>query len=164
MPQGESNLCAQQGCIGFTRQGGFAEYVAVPHDQLVRRPVDLDPAAAAILVDAYATPQRALVAAGADVASTALVIGTGGLGLAAIQLLKASQVDRVASASGARPGSRRRMPQVQMSPLCLQTRVVPPVPSGVLLVRVGSISCSTRLAMGNRSPSLSMRCARAVPS
>ncbi|EJY55470.1 alcohol dehydrogenase GroES domain-containing protein [Alicyclobacillus hesperidum URH17-3-68] len=97
--RGESHLCSQQGCIGFTRQGGFAEYVAVPADQLVRRPAHLDPAAAAILVDAYATPQRALVAAHADKAATALVIGTGGLGLAAIQLLKADAVARVASAS-----------------------------------------------------------------
>lgn len=86
---GEDNLCIRQGCIGYTRPGGFAEQVAVPAIQLVRRPPSLAADAAALLVDAYATPYRALVEAGMVAGCTVLVIGTGGLGLATLQLLRA---------------------------------------------------------------------------
>ncbi|WP_067621386.1 alcohol dehydrogenase catalytic domain-containing protein [Alicyclobacillus acidiphilus] len=87
--RGQDNLCIRQGCIGYTRPGGFAEFVAVPVAQLVRRPETLDPAGAALLVDAYATPYRALMEAEMEPGRTVLVIGTGGLGLAALQLLQA---------------------------------------------------------------------------
>lgn len=96
---GQSNLCIRQACIGYTLPGGFAEYVAVPEKQLVRYPDGIHPAAAALLVDAYATPYRALVDAGMAPGLTVLVIGTGGLGLAALQLARAFDVGLVGAVS-----------------------------------------------------------------
>jgi len=92
----EEHLCPHQGVIGFTRPGGDAEYVAVPAQNAIRRPDGLDPAEAAILVDAYATPYRAMVWAGVAEEEAVLVIGTGGLGLAAVQIAKALGVPQVA--------------------------------------------------------------------
>ncbi|MDI9259553.1 alcohol dehydrogenase catalytic domain-containing protein [Alicyclobacillus sendaiensis] len=94
--RGEEHLCPRQGVIGFTRPGGDAEYVAVPAQNAIRRPEGLDAAEAAILVDAYATPYRAMVSAGAAEEEAVLVIGTGGLGLAAVQIAKALGVPQVA--------------------------------------------------------------------
>ncbi|WP_206831098.1 alcohol dehydrogenase catalytic domain-containing protein [Alicyclobacillus fructus] len=94
--RGEEHLCPHQGVIGFTRPGGDAEYVAVPAQNVLRRPEGLDPAEAAILVDAYATPYRAMVSAGAAEEEAVLVLGTGGLGLAAVQIAKALGVPQVA--------------------------------------------------------------------
>lgn len=94
--RGEEHLCPHQGVMGFTRPGGDAEYVAVPAQNAIRRPDGLDPAEAAILVDAYATPYRAMVSAGVAEEEAVLVIGTGGLGLAAVQIAKALGVPQVA--------------------------------------------------------------------
>ncbi|WP_076344686.1 alcohol dehydrogenase catalytic domain-containing protein [Alicyclobacillus vulcanalis] len=94
--RGEEHLCPHQGVLGFTRPGGDAEYVAVPAANVIRRPDGIDPAEAAILVDAYATPYRALVSAGLQGEEAVLVIGTGGLGLAAIQIAKALGAPQVA--------------------------------------------------------------------
>ncbi|WP_206885018.1 alcohol dehydrogenase catalytic domain-containing protein [Alicyclobacillus mali (ex Roth et al. 2021)] len=94
--RGEEHLCPHQGVLGFTRPGGDAEYVAVPAQNAIRRPDGLDPAEAAILVDAYATPYRAMVSAGVAEEEAVLVIGTGGLGLAAVQIAKALGVPQVA--------------------------------------------------------------------
>lgn len=92
---GQSNLCIRQGCIGFTRSGGFAEQVAVPGVQLVRCPANLPAVSAALLVDAYATPFRALMDANMTAGATVLVIGTGGLGLATLQLARSFDAAKV---------------------------------------------------------------------
>ncbi len=77
--------------IGLGRDGGMAEYVRVPARNLV--PLgDADPVAAASLSDAGLTPYHAIklslphLNAGGRYA---LVIGLGGLGLLAVQILKA---------------------------------------------------------------------------
>lgn len=77
--------------IGLGRDGGMAEYVVVPARNLV--PLgDADPVKASALADAGLTPYHAIKLAlpKLNVAgSTALVIGLGGLGLLAVQILKA---------------------------------------------------------------------------
>ncbi|GGE40107.1 alcohol dehydrogenase [Pullulanibacillus camelliae] len=94
---GAFNLCTQQKCIGYHQSGGFAEQVIVPAEQLIKRPKHLDAAGAALLVDAYATPYHAMKKAGLQEGQTLLVIGTGGLGLAALQLSKLFRLQRVAN-------------------------------------------------------------------
>ena len=94
--QGMENYCMRQGEIGAAggglgRDGGMARYMLIPDPRLVVPIGDLDPVAAAPLTDAALTPyhaiKRSLPLLGAG--STAVVIGAGGLGHMAIQVLRA---------------------------------------------------------------------------
>lgn len=77
--------------VGLGRDGGMAEYVAVPARNLV--PLgDSDPIAAAPLSDAGLTPYHAIKLALPNLTAggrSALVIGLGGLGQLAVQMLSA---------------------------------------------------------------------------
>jgi alcohol dehydrogenase, propanol-preferring len=97
---GAEHLCGQerQGRgAGLGRDGGLAEYVVVPSPRLTVPLDGLDPVAAAPLADAGLTPyhaiRRALAILGAG--TSAIVIGVGGLGHVAVQLLKALTAARV---------------------------------------------------------------------
>ena len=94
--RGEEHLCAgwartrQRGC-GLGRDGGLAEYLVVPSPRVLVPLGDLDPVAAAPLTDAALTPYHAIKRALAQVepGATAVVIGVGGLGHVAVQVLRA---------------------------------------------------------------------------
>ncbi len=90
------NYCERQAEIGafgggLGLDGGMAEYMLVPHPRLLLPLGDLDPRDAAPLSDAALTPYHAikrslhLLTPG----STAVVIGVGGLGHMAVQILRA---------------------------------------------------------------------------
>lgn len=81
---------------GLGRDGGLADYVLVPHVRHLVRHDGLAASVAAPLTDAGLTAQHA-VAAHREVAEggTAVVVGTGGLGHLAVQLLKAASDVRV---------------------------------------------------------------------
>jgi len=90
------NYCDRQAEIGafgggLGLDGGMAEYLLVPSPRLLLELGDLDPRDAAPLSDAALTPyqaiKRALPRLGPG--STAVVIGIGGLGQMAVQLLRA---------------------------------------------------------------------------
>ncbi len=94
--QGMENYCIRQHEIGAAggglgRNGGMAPYMLIPDRRFVVPIGDLDPVAAAPLTDAALTPyhaiKRSLPLLGAN--STAVVIGAGGLGHMAIQILRA---------------------------------------------------------------------------
>lgn len=96
------NYCERQAEIGafgggLGLDGGMAEYMLVPHARLLLPLGDLDPREAAPLSDAALTPYHAikrslhLLAPG----STAVVIGVGGLGHMAVQILRAVSAARV---------------------------------------------------------------------
>jgi propanol-preferring alcohol dehydrogenase len=100
--QGRETLCERAGEIGAAggglgRDGGMAEYMLVPSTRLLVPLGDLDPRDAAPLTDAALTPYHAiklalpLLTPGA----TALVIGIGGLGHLAVQILQAVCATRV---------------------------------------------------------------------
>ncbi|MBB2974563.1 propanol-preferring alcohol dehydrogenase [Microbacterium endophyticum] len=77
--------------VGLGRDGGMAEYVVVPSRNLVALG-DSDPVTAAPLADAALTPYHAITLAQPVLAkggATALVIGLGGLGQIAVQILQA---------------------------------------------------------------------------
>jgi propanol-preferring alcohol dehydrogenase len=81
---------------GLGYHGGMADYMVAPARSLV--PLgDLDPVAAAPLADAGATSAHALNIARAHLrpGATVLVIGVGGLGHLALQLLRATTLCRV---------------------------------------------------------------------
>ena len=92
---GEEHLCERRDlrhgtATGLGRDGGLAEYVALPARLTV--PIgDLDLVASAPLTDAGLTPYHAVKRALRDLppGSSAVVIGVGGLGHVAVQLLKA---------------------------------------------------------------------------
>ena len=90
------NYCERQAEIGafgggLGLDGGMAEYMLVPHPRLLLPLGELDPREAAPLSDAALTPYHAikrslhLLVPG----STAVVIGVGGLGHMAVQILRA---------------------------------------------------------------------------
>jgi NAD+-dependent secondary alcohol dehydrogenase Adh1 len=82
--------CERHQFVGLTVDGGFAEYVVVPERNLVKLPEGVDPVAAAPHADAGITAYHAVkeVAPLALPGSTAVVVGVGGVGHIAIQLLR----------------------------------------------------------------------------
>jgi alcohol dehydrogenase, propanol-preferring len=96
---GVENYCEHpvpQGGLGI--DGGMAEYFLVPEARhLVPLPAGLDPAAAAPLTDAGLTPYHAIRRSWPKLGptATAVVIGIGGLGHMAVQILKATTAARV---------------------------------------------------------------------
>ncbi|MFD2091466.1 zinc-dependent alcohol dehydrogenase [Blastococcus deserti] len=84
---GHSEICLNRRLVGIHVDGGLAEYVAVPARNLVRLADDVPFPVAAVITDAVSTPFHALV----DVArltpgESVVVVGTGGLGLHAVQI------------------------------------------------------------------------------
>jgi alcohol dehydrogenase, propanol-preferring len=98
----EENYCEHQAEIGafgggLGLDGGMAEYMLVPAARLLLPLGDLDPRNAAPLSDAALTPYHA-VKRSLDLlvpGSTAVVIGVGGLGHMAVQILRALSPARV---------------------------------------------------------------------
>ncbi len=99
---GRENYCdhaAELGVFGggLGLDGGMAEYMIVPSTRLLVPLGGLDPVVAAPLADAGLTPYHAIAKSRDRLVpgSTAVVIGVGGLGQMAIQLLKATTGARV---------------------------------------------------------------------
>ncbi|WP_423173904.1 NAD(P)-dependent alcohol dehydrogenase [Stenotrophomonas maltophilia] len=82
---------------GLGSDGGMAEYMIVPSQRLLVPLGDLDPVEAAPLTDAALTPYHAIKASMHLLTpdATVLVLGIGGLGHMALQLLKAMTPARV---------------------------------------------------------------------
>lgn len=98
----KENYCERQSELGYHggglgRDGGMAEYMLVPSARLLVALEDLEPRDAAPLTDAALTPYHAikkslhLLVPGA----TAVVVGIGGLGHMAVQLLRALTAVRI---------------------------------------------------------------------
>src|SRR5215218_8897997 len=97
---GAEHLCDGGGTArgaGLGRDGGLAEYMVVPSPRLTVPLDGLDPVAAAPLADAGLTPYHAIrrVVHTLGPGTSAIVIGVGGLGHVAVQLLKALSSVRV---------------------------------------------------------------------
>jgi propanol-preferring alcohol dehydrogenase len=87
--QEEDNLCAAQRGLGTLRNGGFAEYVVVPHPKYLVDLGNLDPAVACTFGCSGITTLSAVSKVMPLPENEAvLLIGAGGLGLAAISVLK----------------------------------------------------------------------------
>ncbi|VUC23913.1 unnamed protein product [Clonostachys rosea] len=88
--QEADNLCASQRGLGTLRNGGFAEYVVVPHPKYLVDLGDLDPAVACTFGCSGITTLSAVTKVlPLPPTSPVLLIGAGGLGLSAISVLKA---------------------------------------------------------------------------
>jgi alcohol dehydrogenase, propanol-preferring len=94
---GEEQLCSRAETAGFTRDGGYAEYVLVPSRRYLLPLQGLDPVRAAPLADAGVTPYRAVRRVREHLAdgATLVVLGAGGLGQFAVQYAKLLTAARV---------------------------------------------------------------------
>jgi 2-desacetyl-2-hydroxyethyl bacteriochlorophyllide A dehydrogenase len=100
--EGLTNLCSSEYAeTGFTHQGGFAEYVAVPAELVHRLPAESDLDAAALLEPA-ACVAGGLLEADLRPSLAVAVVGAGTLGLLAVALLGLSSPARLALV-GTRP-------------------------------------------------------------
>lgn len=96
--EGHENLCdALRGWVGFTTPGGFEEFLVVPADHLLPVPDSVDPLQAATVSCALGTAYHAVVTRGqVRAGETVAVVGTGGVGLYALQVARAAGARAVA--------------------------------------------------------------------
>jgi propanol-preferring alcohol dehydrogenase len=100
---GETQLCRAMQRIGFERDGGHADYVAVPAANLVALPAEISYEAAAILPDAVACMFHSLIGkARVGIGQRILILGVGGLGIHGVQ---------IARSAGAQVMATSRQPQ-----------------------------------------------------
>lgn len=87
---GAEQRCERSASPGFQRDGGYAEYMLVPHPRHLVPLGHLHPDHAAPLADAGVTPWRAIQRASAwlQPGARVLLIGFGGLGQFALQYLR----------------------------------------------------------------------------
>jgi 2-desacetyl-2-hydroxyethyl bacteriochlorophyllide A dehydrogenase len=95
---GQTQRCTTMKRIGFERDGGHSEYVAVPASNLVAIPRELDDDAAAILPDAVACMYHSLICQGkVGIGQKVLILGVGGLGIHGVQIARIAGADVLAT-------------------------------------------------------------------
>jgi L-iditol 2-dehydrogenase len=97
--QGQINLCDNRQVLGvscgeFRRHGAFAEYVAVPQNILYRLPDEL-PFEHAALIEAVSIAVHAVNITPLQLGATAVVVGTGMIGLLVVQAVRLAGCSRV---------------------------------------------------------------------
>jgi propanol-preferring alcohol dehydrogenase len=85
---GTEQFCATGQMLGKHRDGGFAEYIAVPARNAVRLPDEIPFEQGAVLMCSSATSLHALRKAQLQAGETVAIFGIGGLGMSAIQLAR----------------------------------------------------------------------------
>ena len=85
---GLDNLCENRKVLGMDRNGGFAEYVAVPEKNLIPVNDRYAPEQWSLLVDAVSTGYHAIRANAPKENDTVVVFGLGGLGFSAVLILR----------------------------------------------------------------------------
>ena len=94
---GQENLCSNLDQIGFTVDGGYAEYVKTLESTLVRLPDNVSYESGSVLTCAAASCYHALVSiAEAKKGDTVLLNGFGGLGSNALQIAHALGLETIA--------------------------------------------------------------------
>ena len=89
--RGATQLCRAMQRIGFERDGGHADYVAVPAANLVALPEEIAYEAAAILPDAVACMYHSLIhQGGVGLGQRILILGVGGLGIHGVQIARSA--------------------------------------------------------------------------
>lgn len=95
---GDTQLCRSMQRIGFERDGGHADYVAVPAANLVALGPEISYEAAAILPDAVACMYHSLIHQGAvGIGQRVLILGVGGLGIHGVQIARCAGADVMAT-------------------------------------------------------------------
>ncbi len=95
---GQTQRCPAMQRIGFERDGGHADYVAVPAANLVALPPELGYEAAAILPDAVACMYHCLMHQGqVGAGQRVLILGVGGLGIHGVQIARLAGAEVLAT-------------------------------------------------------------------
>lgn len=90
---GRQEQCTNlKGILGVLVNGAFAEYFKAPAENLYKLPVHVPFDLGGLVADAVVTSVHAVKRANLRVGDIAIVLGTGGLGLTLIQILKAAGV------------------------------------------------------------------------
>ncbi|MEY2529605.1 MAG: hypothetical protein QOJ05_1695 [Verrucomicrobiota bacterium] len=85
---GNEQFCPSAEMIGKHREGGYAEFIAVPERSLFRLPDEIPFDQGAILMCSSATSLHALRKARFSPGETVAIFGVGGLGISAVQLAR----------------------------------------------------------------------------
>jgi propanol-preferring alcohol dehydrogenase len=95
---GETQRCRAMKRIGFERDGGHADYVAVPAANLVALHDEISYQAAAILPDAVACMYHSLIHQGRiGIGQRVLILGVGGLGIHGVQIARSAGAEVLAT-------------------------------------------------------------------
>lgn len=86
---GDENMCAKPASLGVYCDGGYADYMIVPHPRYLLDLRGLDPVTAAPYACSGVTTYSALKKVEKDFDTPIVIFGAGGLGLMALSLLKA---------------------------------------------------------------------------
>ncbi len=87
---GRGTICTNQIMVGNHRDGGFAEYIAVPASDIFHLPDEIPLQEGCIISDALSTPYHAVInRAQVKSGDTVAVFGCGGVGLATVQMANA---------------------------------------------------------------------------
>ena len=86
---GDENLCLRPRCLGVHCDGGYADHILVPHPRYLLDLAGLDPVTAAPYACSGVTTYGALKKVEFALGEPILIFGAGGLGLMALELLKA---------------------------------------------------------------------------
>ena len=98
--RGREQFCTSGKMIGKYRDGGYAEYIAIPARSAFVLPEEIPFAQGAVMMCSSSTSLHAINKARLQPGETVAVFGVGGLGMSAIQLAKAYKFERVSSAKG----------------------------------------------------------------
>ncbi len=93
--RGNEQFCTSGKMIGKYRDGGYAEYIAVPARSAFVLPTEIPFEQGAVMMCSSATSLHALHKARLSPGETVAVFGAGGLGLSAVQLARAFGARRV---------------------------------------------------------------------
>lgn len=95
---GQTQRCRSMERIGFERDGGHADYVAVPAANLVALPAGIPYEVAAILPDAVACMYHSLIhQGGVGAGQRVLILGVGGLGIHGVQIARRAGAEVIAT-------------------------------------------------------------------
>jgi len=86
---GDTNLCESPKSLGVFQNGGYAEYILVPHYKFLAKVTGIDLESAASLACSGITAYNAIKKANAKSPEYIVIIGAGGLGLMGVQIAKA---------------------------------------------------------------------------
>jgi L-iditol 2-dehydrogenase len=103
---GRVNLCSNLSAIGIHRDGGFAEYVALPYKQAFSLPADLNPAHGAFC-EPLGCCLHAIDLGQIRPGSTVAVLGGGVIGLLTVQLARLAGASTIILST--RQASRRKL-------------------------------------------------------